>query len=242
MSLRIRVVLQVRMSSGRLPAKALLPVAGIPMCVLAAHRASRAGLDLVVATSQERSDDLLARIVTASGHRVARGPLNDVLQRFTVATADLRPDDLCVRLTADNIFPDSDLVHTLIDAMASEPVEYMSFAGLTQGRAPMGVSAEAFTIRALREANRSARDPHQREHVTPLIRERHEFAQSHPHLLRGELGGLRCTVDTLADYAQVAGFMATCSDPVGTSWDVLMYGFHQYVTEAVVSEPEIFGI
>lgn len=238
MSPATRLVLQARMSSERLPGKALLPVAGIPMCVLAAHRASRAGWDLVVATSRDRTDDLLASVISAAGFRVIRGPLDDVLHRFTLATADMSPEDLCVRLTADNIFPDSDLVGLLIEAKMSTTSEYLSTAALTNGTAPVGLSAEVFTIRSLREADRLAKEVHDREHVTPLIRERHGLTcWRSPLLIRGDLDGLFCSVDTLEDYTQVAGFMSLCPDPIGASWEELIRGFQRYVTNGTTQGP-----
>ncbi len=62
---RSRVVIQARTTSSRLPAKALLPLGGIPMAVLVAQRVARSGaFDVVVATSIEPEDDLLARIIS----------------------------------------------------------------------------------------------------------------------------------------------------------------------------------
>jgi len=75
----LRIVLQCRLSSSRLPAKVLLPVGGLPIAVLAAKRAMRGGKDLVLATSVEPSDDLLADAATRHGVPVMRGPLDDVL-------------------------------------------------------------------------------------------------------------------------------------------------------------------
>ena len=59
---RVRIVLQARTSSHRLPAKSLLPVAGVPLAVLCAHRLGSTGREVVLATSTERSDDLLAAL------------------------------------------------------------------------------------------------------------------------------------------------------------------------------------
>ena len=53
------VVIQARTNSSRLPAKVLLPIAGLPIVVLSAKRAANTGLDTIVITSTEESDDIL---------------------------------------------------------------------------------------------------------------------------------------------------------------------------------------
>src|SRR5690349_24219800 len=106
MTPRVRVVMQARTSSSRLPGKAMLPIAGVPMVVLAARRAGNQGHQVVVATSDESSDDDLADLCESDGLAVVRGPLDDVLGRFVIASEDLDDADVIVRLTADNVVPD----------------------------------------------------------------------------------------------------------------------------------------
>src|SRR5262245_60512132 len=105
MSGRVLVVLQSRLSSSRLPAKALLPLGGTTTVALAALRATNTGLPLVVATSVDASDDSLAAHLEQQGLRVVRGPLDDVLGRFVFAAHELADDDVVVRLTADCLLP-----------------------------------------------------------------------------------------------------------------------------------------
>ena len=102
---RVRVVLQARMSSSRLPGKAMMPIAGIPMVILAALRAGNQGHEVLVATSDATSDDAIADACETRGVRVVRGPLDDVLGRFLIASEDLDDADIVVRLTADNVVP-----------------------------------------------------------------------------------------------------------------------------------------
>ncbi|NHA00771.1 hypothetical protein G5V59_14600 [Nocardioides sp. W3-2-3] len=96
--------------SSRLPGKALLSVAGRPMVVLAAQRAGNAGHPVLVATSDQPEDDVIAAACTAADVAVVRGPLDDPLARFVLAAEGLADDDVVVRLTADNVVPDGDVV------------------------------------------------------------------------------------------------------------------------------------
>ena len=103
---RVRIVLQARTTSTRLPAKVLLPVGGMPLAILCARRLGSSGREVVLATSDTPSDDVLASIAEANAIRVHRGSLDDVLTRFLDCTADLADEDLIVRATADNAVPD----------------------------------------------------------------------------------------------------------------------------------------
>src|SRR5579864_8401602 len=97
--MKIVTIIQARMSSIRLPGKALLPVAGYPSAVLAALRAGNLGDEVVVATSNHSSDDSLAAQLSSHNIRVFRGPLDDVLGRYYLAVATLPDDCIVVRLT-----------------------------------------------------------------------------------------------------------------------------------------------
>jgi len=200
-----RIVIQARLSSSRLPAKALLPLKGMPVAVLCALRAANRGGEVVVATSTDPSDDVLAGKFSEYSIRVVRGPLNDVLERFALATSDLAASDLVVRLTADNVVPDGEFIDRLVQEFRSAKVDYLGTHAPVDGL-PYGLSAEVFTARILREAAASARTGEEREHVTPWIR-RHgtcRFVSSAMLLLEKRHGHLRCTIDSLEDYVQLA--------------------------------------
>ena len=161
-------ILQARTSSSRLPRKALLPLAGYPVSVLAALRAGNRGMPVVVATSDDRSDDELADVLRSHNLTTFRGPLEDVLGRYHLASVDLDDRDTIVRLTGDNVLPDGDFVQELAAAFAPSGLEYVATESL-KGGLPYGLGAEAFTVGALRKAHRAATSRHDREHVGPWI-------------------------------------------------------------------------
>ena len=213
----VRVVIQSRLSSTRLPGKALLTIARMPMAVLVARRVSRAGTDVVIATSSEPEDDLVARAAAEYGVAVVRGPLDDTLARFVKATKDLADDDLVIRLTADNVVPDAGLVDELVTAMRDRDAGYIRVGG-PGAAVPYGVAAEAFSVGALRRAAAESTDRPDREHVTPFIRRTAGDVEFVPPDVPEHWRGLRCTVDTLADFEQVWRLFDGEPDPVGVSW------------------------
>ena len=216
---RTRVVIQSRLSSSRLPGKALLSIAGMPLVELVARRASRTGHEVVVATSEEQDDGRIAEHLRSVGVPVLRGPLDDVLGRFVLATADLGPTDRVVRLTGDNPVADADLVDELLTAVAASGHAY---GRVDIDRVPEGLGAEVFPVGSLRLAAERATASYDREHVTPwLRRELGEllFVPSGPQL---DPRRFRCTVDVLADYVRVAGLFTWQADPVQVPWRTLM--------------------
>ena len=157
------------MSSSRLPGKVLAPVLGAPMIARQIERLRRSRrIDrIIVATSEEASDDPLTQALASLDVWVVRGPLQDVLARFLMAL-DLAPDaDMVLRLTADCPLADWRVIDDLIDLVESSGADYANMA--MPRTFPHGLDAEAMRPDALRRAGREAVSAHDREHVTPYI-------------------------------------------------------------------------
>lgn len=219
----VRIVLQARTDSSRLPAKVLLPIGGLPLAVLCAKRLSNAGRDVVLATSRESSDDLLSSISSDYGVRVFRGSLKDVLERFIDCTADLDNDDVIVRTTADNPLPDGALIESLLHEFGESDTSYLGTNSPLDGL-PYGLSAEVFTVGALRRSVGDQLDAFAREHVTVALR---LSAGKAGVIRRGLLASvdrsdLRVTIDTLADYLRMASLFRTVDRPIHVSWQELV--------------------
>jgi spore coat polysaccharide biosynthesis protein SpsF len=185
---RTTAIVQARLSSSRLPGKALMPLNGLPMILFMLERVKRARLidEIVMATSTDRSDDELAAVVAAAGFRVHRGPLDDVLARFAGAVQG-HPADWIVRLTGDCPLIDPQVVDHVIMLAQVQRHDYAN--NVESPSYPDGLDVEVFTRAALLQAAAEARLPSEREHVTPFIRNRPE---------QFKLGELRCPVDLSA--------------------------------------------
>ena len=220
MPVRTRVVIQSRLSSSRLAAKAMLTVGGQPAAVLAALRAGRSGLETVLATSDQADDDVIAAAAGRAGVQVVRGSLEDPLSRFALAARGLDPDDVVVRLTADNVLPDADLIQDLVGDLTSSGRAYLRVGG-DDPALPYGIAAEAFTVAALAGADANAGSAPEREHVTPWIRQQHGDARHTVSMAPARWAGLRCTIDTLDDYVRIALLFSDVPDPVSATWSDL---------------------
>lgn len=196
-------ILQARMSSTRLPGKVMKSVAGRPMLERQIERLRRCStLDrLIVATSDDASDNPLAQFLQTIGVETFRGSLHDVLGRYVGAVEALGVNGPVVRLTADCPLTDPEIVDACVRLQARIGVDYASNA---QRRTyPRGLDVECFNLDALLAAGREATDPYDREHVTPfLYRNPERFSQGDLVQDRDE-SALRWTVDTPEDFAFV---------------------------------------
>jgi len=216
-------ILQARMSSTRLPGKVLADLAGAPMILRQIERLKRSTRlgRIVVATSDQTSDDPLAACLDAAGVAVFRGSLDDVLGRFIGAIAAFGPVRTVVRLTADCPLADPDLIDQTLALHHSSGADYSSNTPARRSY-PKGLDVEVFETAALRAAAAETADPYDHEHVTP-------FLYRHPERFRlagleqaADEGDVRWTVDRPDDLdfvrAVYAGLYA--AKPTFTSDDV----------------------
>ena len=218
------VFVQARMNSSRLPGKALLPISGFPMVVLAALRAGNQGAEVVVVTSEESSDDELVRVLDLYGVCYFRGELNNVLSRYVNAGRRYRLSgkDIIVRLTADNLIPDGFLIDELVNAFifASGQVGYIG-ADYPADGLPYGVNAEVFYFSDLEDALRGAESGYDLEHVTPWIKRNRQVRGLSSLRSAGHeynMAELRLTVDVLSDYERMVEVFESVFDKIDASW------------------------
>ena len=193
-------------------------IAGYPSAVFAALRGSNQGRPTILATSDDASDDLLAREARRHGLTIFRGPLRDVLARYFLAAANLPDDCTVVRLTGDNVVPDGAFVEELAREFMSGDAEYVG-TDLLLSHMPYGLSGEAFSVAALRRAHAAALSPSDREHVGPWIRRNCRSGVFIPKAGENEdFSHLRCTIDDEEDYERVLLLFDGVADPLQVSW------------------------
>jgi aryl-alcohol dehydrogenase-like predicted oxidoreductase/spore coat polysaccharide biosynthesis protein SpsF (cytidylyltransferase family) len=209
-------ILQARTTSTRLPRKSLLPVEGVAVSVLAALRAGNRGMEMIVATSDDSSDDELAEVLRCHNLNTFRGPLHDVLGRYFLATADLDQNSAVVRLTGDNVVPDGDFIEGLATAFAAAGLEYMATDSC---RLPYGLGAEAFFVSALRRAHHAAESSSEREHVGPWMARNCRSGTYLPEILgSADYGHLRCTIDDEEDYQRIGALFRGVDSALSVGW------------------------
>ncbi len=211
MTVRIVGIIQARMGSERLPGKVMLSLAGRSVLgwVIRAAQESGALDDLVVATSWLGEDAVIAAECERLGVACHRGPVDDVLTRFTGALYD-HPGEAVMRFTADCPLLDPELVALAADVWRTVPgLDYLS-TGLPH-TIPRGMDVEIVSTDALRTIDQVATDYH-RVHVT-------SYAYAHPSEFRllgltlpPDTSELRVTLDTEADWELIQEVAAHFGD------------------------------
>jgi len=115
---RTVAIVQARMTSTRLPGKVLADLAGRPMLEQQLRRLALARTvdEVMVATTDNATDDPVCALVERLGMAVFRGSEHDVLARFVGAARQGRAD-VVVRVTADCPLLDPALVDAVVMPM-----------------------------------------------------------------------------------------------------------------------------
>ena len=198
-SMQLGVVIQARMRSQRLFGKVLMPIGNRP---LLGHVTGRLHLlsnpvQVIVATSLQAADAVIARWCEDSGIACFRGSELDVLDRYYECARHYGFNTV-VRLTADNPFTDIEELDRLIELHLADRNDYThSFGAL-----PIGVGAEIFGFAALERSHRDGHEPRYREHVNEYMIENQELFRTGILAVPAakHCPDLRLTVDTEEDY------------------------------------------
>jgi spore coat polysaccharide biosynthesis protein SpsF (cytidylyltransferase family) len=173
---KITAIIQARMGSTRLPGKVLMDLAGKTVLARVVSRLRRAERvdEIVVATTDSLADDAIVPECHQLKVEYFRGSENDVLDRY-YQTARVCAAGAVVRITSDCPVIDPQLVDETIRLLQQQGGDYCS--NVLPRTYPRGLDTEVFTVAALEQAWREARDPSEREHVTP-------YFYRHPELFR----------------------------------------------------------
>jgi spore coat polysaccharide biosynthesis protein SpsF (cytidylyltransferase family) len=159
-------------------------------------------MPVVVATSDDPSDDATVRFCAAEEVAVHRGPLEDVAARFVEAAREHRIDPI-VRVSGDSPLLDPALVHRAVSLWERGTL----VTNVRPRTFPTGQSVEAFELAALEAAATTAEA---REHVTPPLYERLRVRNfSHTP----DMSHLRLTLDTEEDAARLDALFARMDRP-----------------------------
>ncbi|PWW11552.1 aldo/keto reductase [Mangrovibacter plantisponsor] len=214
------IIIQSRFNSTRLPGKALFTINGIPLVILAAKRAGNTGRKVIIATSDQSTDDEIELCAKHYGITCVRGSLNDTLARFAKAVKDYPPETRIFRLTADNILPDGSLLDDMESQYIISSTDYMVCDNIGSN-VPYGVSAELMRVEHIINANKNANSDDEREHVTPYIRNHFKVKYYEPKKIIG-FSNYRCTIDTFDDYLSVKKIFTINDDIISMSlYDII---------------------
>jgi len=199
-------IIQARVNSTRLPSKVMLDLAGKTLLERVYQSVSKSKRinKIVVATSNQKTDDIIKLKLDELNIACYRGDLDNVLKRFYDTATEFKAENI-IRITADNPLMDGIIIDELIELYESKDVEYSMFSN-----AIYGLSAEVFSFKSLQKAYENARNDYDKEHVTPYIKD-NAIGCIEDIKVKYRLPSLSATVDTLDDYIKMNKFYLFCS-------------------------------
>ena len=197
-------IVQARCSSSRLPGKVLKPILGQAMILRQLERLGRVnGIDrLVLATSDDPSDDELARVVEGAGVPVFRGELDNVLARFHHAALRFGPCRHVARMTGDCPVTDAGVIDEVIRVHLAHDNDYTTNAQVPSY--PHGMDVEVMTWAGLEESFANAELPSEKEHVTLYLKNHPEKFRLENIRHEPDWSHYRVTVDEPEDFEVVS--------------------------------------
>lgn len=199
--MKILSTIEARMASTRLPGKTMREIVGKPMLELLIERLKRTKRidEIVVATTTEPEDKLIAELAERIGVKCFRGSSEDVLDRVLRA-AKTYQGDIIVEMTGDCPLLDPVLVDRIINIYLENTYDYIS--NTIKRTYPRGLDTQVFSVNVLDEVSKLTNDPADRENVSLYIYEHPEryrvYNVEAPPEYRHP--GYRWTVDSKEDF------------------------------------------
>ena len=197
--MRTIIIVQCRLSSTRLPQKALYQLDNDVLLGWALKSMHKVNADDYFVACDVDSKSELAPVSCMNNFKIFAGSKDDVLDRFCRLIECENPD-IVVRATADNPFLFYDAAQELLDIYKDkyfDSVDYITFSGL-----PHGSGIEIFKASSLLKARTLTDLPYDHEHVGPSLYNHPENFKSLflPAPAQYNAPQLRTTIDTYADY------------------------------------------
>lgn len=216
----VLAITQARMGSTRLPEKIMKTIDGKTLLEIHINRIikSKEITKLIIATTIEKEDNAIIKLLDNLGVEYYRGSVNDVLDRFYQAAKKHTPQWV-VRLTSDCPLIDSVIIDAVIDKAKKEDLDYCSNTLIEAF--PDGQDVEVFKFSVLEKAWNEAKLLSEREHVTPFIKKNSSFLGGvifkSANLNSAEnYNKVRLTVDEQNDFKVIEYLINTCG--MDNSW------------------------
>lgn len=209
---KITAIIQARMSSTRLPGKVLLEIENEPMLyhVIKQVRASKIIKGVIIATTTEREDDVIAEYCKKNGIKCFRGSKKDLLDRYYRCAKKFNCNPI-VRITSDCPLIDPTIIDKVIRKFLKGSYDYVAnnlekvdnkWQNATCNF-PQGMTVEVSRYKALEKAWNEAKKPSEREHVFPYVQFNPKLFKVSNLKNKVDLAFIRCAVDRKNDLSFV---------------------------------------
>lgn len=166
--MKIDTIIQARIDSTRLPGKVLMKLDGITVlrCLFDQLTYSKLLDRKILATTINKSDDVIVDFANSNGLELFRGNSFDVLDRYYQCAKQFTIKHI-VRITSDCPLIDPEIIDETIQHYKNGKFDYVN--NFYKKRFPYGTEVEVFSFDTLEKTWKEANKPSEREHVTPYI-------------------------------------------------------------------------
>mgnify|MGYP002623690818 CR=1 FL=1 len=208
------VIVQCRLSSTRLPGKALKKIQDRTVLSWTLRAMKKVPAERYFVATDKDSFDSLQSICFENGFEIFAGDLNDVLKRFCDLISSLNGIKTIIRATADNPFLFYEAAKASVEEFEqinqASHCDYLTYSGL-----PHGSGVEIFSAEALLKAASQTDSPYDHEHVGPALYKHTDKFECRfvPAPREFCFPELRTTIDTYSDHlrsVQLAEYVCKC--------------------------------
>ena len=199
------------MSSQRLPNKVLTMVNGKPLLQYLLERVARCSLidQIIVATSDDKSDDPIEVFCHEYGALCFRGPLQNVAKRFYMALEEYNLDAF-VRVCGDSPMLDQKLIDQGVK-LFNEGYELVT--NILPRSYPVGQSVEVVRTGTFKKAYEKMSRSDHFEHITKFFYDNIDEFKVKNFSNNKDLSSYRLAVDTAEDLRRVEKIIGSMAKP-----------------------------
>jgi len=212
---KIGIVILSRYLSKRLPGKALIQINGkeVLKYIIEKLETIFKKSSLIIATSTDKSDDVIERFSKQEGIKCYRGSLNNVASRFYEA-ASQKGWEYVIRICGDNIFVDIETITSMLQVL--EKRDYVLLSNLKGRTFPKGMSVEIVKLDYYKNLlDKINKKDKYKEHVTLYFYEK-DPPKNHYYFYNNEIpeaAGIQLALDTPEDLEKIQNIINQFSKP-----------------------------
>lgn len=198
--MKFAIVIQARLGSKRLPGKILKNYQGYNLLTVLISRLknSKKVKNIIIATTKNKKDNQIVNFCKNKSIRCFRGEEKDVLRRYYKVAIKFKIKNI-IRITSDCPFIDIDILDKMVSYFKNNKLDYYSNTYPEPSTFPDGMDIEIFKYKTLKRANKLAKLPSEREHVTLFMRRFKKFKIKR-YDLKKNISKYRLTIDYAKDF------------------------------------------
>ncbi len=219
-------IVEARMGSSRLPGKVILEANRKPLIIHLVNRLKQTKLlkKIIVATTINKKDDILCKILKKNKILFYRGSENDVLGRIYFTAKKFKLKNI-LQITGDCPLVDPFIVSQVIKTYENNNFDFVSNANIRTY--PIGMDVSVFSFKNLQKCFHLAKQKYYREHTTLFFRKKKNLF-SHCNLMAPinlHYPNLGLTLDETKDYLLIKNIFNKFKDKenVFSCLDIINY-------------------